>query len=491
MKKLFFSTFTFLLCSPLLGQTIDQLAGRVVDLNNKGIEGVEVRLESAGDLKYTDQDGNFEFNGVFIMAEPLYSFELYKEGYVTVSKSDDKKVIFASGNIGNIIMKENAEKYLWITVMDSNKMEFLQDVEIEILGKQEKTNKNGKVKFDLSGLGKTTTIVTFQKLCYKDLIKQINTTGEEIVNLTNICNKLSGTIVNLNNKGIEGVKVQLENLGHFTYSDQDGNFEITGDFKMSESYYSFLLFKEGYTTAGKSNEKKVVYTSGNIGNIIMKENTEQYLWITVVDAKDMQFLKDVEIDILGRQEKTNKSGKARFDLSGIDKNTVNASFMKNCYKDELNQLNTSGEAIIKLIYTCDSNSNIRPKKQEDLTTDIVGIYKVKSHFLNFNMGLDLDREYEIEIKKKNNNTVTILDKVDMIFLKIPISYDVELSKSNDLLLFAIPQQTDVNQTVKGTGHSTHAAHGEFSKKTDKIDFSYVVSDVSANRKYNIVGFKKD
>jgi len=309
--------------------------------------------------------------------------------------------------------------------------------------------------------------------------------------LGQMTNQLTGTIVNLNNKGIEGVKVQLENTGDFTYTDQDGNFEFDGEFKMGEPFYSFLLFKEGYVTSDRSNEKRAVFTSGNIGNIIMKEDIEKYLWITVIDAESIELLADVEIDILGRQEKTNKSGKAKFDLSGLGKTTVNASFLKKCYKNDLTQVNTKGEEIVKLINICEDPNSNPPQHIEDLTTDIIGKYKVKSHFLNFNMGFDLDKEYEIEIKKKNNNTVTILDKVDMIFLEIPISYDVELSKSKDLLLFDIPQQTDVNQTVKGTGHSTHAAHGEFSKKTAKIDFSYVVSDESANRKYNIVGYKKE
>lgn len=308
--------------------------------------------------------------------------------------------------------------------------------------------------------------------------------------LGQMTNQLTGTIVNLNNKGIEGVKVQLENTGDFTHTDQDGNFEFDGEFKMGEPFYSFLLFKKGYVTSERSNEKRAVFTSGNIGNIIMKEDIEKYLWITVIDAESIEFLADVEIDILGRQEKTNKSGKAKFDLSELGKPTINASFLKKCYKNDLTQVNTKGEEIIKLIYNC-KDTIPQPPPQEDLTIDIVGTYKIKSHFLNFNMGLDMDREYEIEVKKKNNNTVTILDKVDMIFMEIDISYDAELSKSNDLILFNIPQQTDVNQTVKGTGNSSHSAHGEFSEKTGKINFSYVVSDTGSNRKHNIEGYKKN
>jgi len=302
-------------------------------------------------------------------------------------------------------------------------------------------------------------------------------------------NQLSGKVVDLNNKGIEGVEVRLESTGDSKFTDQDGNFEFNGEFIRAEPLYSFELYKEGYIPVGNTHQKKAIFVKGNIENILMKEDTEKYLWITVVDAENMKFLKSVEIDIRGKQKKTNKNGKAKFDLSKIGEETINATFLKECYKDELNQVNTSGEEIIKLINIC-KGSDTTPVTIEDFTTEIVGKYKVKSHFLNFNMGLNLDREYEIEIKKKSNNTVTILDKVDMIFLEIGISYDVELSKSDNLILFNIPQQTDVNQTVKGTGHSTHAAHGEFSKKTGKIDFSYVVSDVSANRKYNIVGYKK-
>jgi len=302
-------------------------------------------------------------------------------------------------------------------------------------------------------------------------------------------NQLAGKVVDLKNKGIEGVEVRLESTGTSKYTDQDGNFEFNGEFKMAEPIYSFELYKEGYIPVGNTHQKKAIFVKGNIENILMKEDTERYLWVTVVDAESLEFLKDVEIDILGKQEKTNKSGKAKFDLTGLGKNTVNASFLKKCYKNELTQINTKGEQIVKLIYNCGDDDP--PPLQEDLTSDIVGKYKIKSNFLNFNPGFDMDREYEIEVKKKNNNTITILDNIRIFIIVVDISYDVQLTKSGNKILFDIPKQVDVNQTIKGTGYSNHDAHGEFIKKTGKINFSYVASDETANMKYNIVGYKKE
>ncbi|MEW4923363.1 pentapeptide repeat-containing protein [Algibacter sp. 2305UL17-15] len=170
--------------------TKKQLTGSVLDIiNNKGIEGVQVRLLSTGDIQYTDSEGKFKFfneNG-FTIGEPIHSFVLYKEGYLNVD-SNSNKVMFGSGDIGSLGMKLDIDLYLWITVIDGASGDFLSNVKIEIKGDTQLTNSQGRAKFDLSAFGNEKITAIFSLNCYKDEILEVPTKGEKPIRLISTCN---------------------------------------------------------------------------------------------------------------------------------------------------------------------------------------------------------------------------------------------------------------------------------------------------------------
>ncbi len=192
IEKIIISLFCFVSIN-VLAQNIPikkQLTGAVLDVKtNKGIEGVQVRLVSTGDIKYTDSEGKFKFFNEkgFVVGEPNYSFIIYKEGYLVVG-STNSKVMYGSGDIGNLGMKLDINRYLWITVIDGISGSFLSNVEIEIKGKTQVTNSQGRAKFDLSNYGNQKVTAIFSKNCYKDEILEAPTKGEKIIRLISTCN---------------------------------------------------------------------------------------------------------------------------------------------------------------------------------------------------------------------------------------------------------------------------------------------------------------
>lgn len=179
------------------------------------------------------------------------------------------------------------------------------------------------------------------------------------------------------NTGIEGVEVQLLNTGDIAYTDSEGKFKFENSkgFDIGEPNYSFNIQKEGYIIVSNTNNR-VVFGSGSIENLLMRKDIDKHLWITVLDGRTGDFIEDVKIEIKGNVKKTNSFGKVNFDLSQYGSRKIKVSLSKDCYKDQIEEIDNKGEAYLKLIPTC---------SQDDVT--------VKGIDLN-NAILTLDRAME-------------------------------------------------------------------------------------------------
>ncbi len=182
--------------------------------------------------------------------------------------------------------------------------------------------------------------------------------------------QLVGRVIDIaNNKGLEGVAVQLLSLGTIKYTDADGKFKFENPkgFVVGEPNYSFTIQKEGYITVESTNNK-VVYGSGSIENLSMKKDLERYLWITVLDGKTGNVLEQASVNSKGVVHSTNTFGKVRFDFSAYKASRVKIIVRKNCYKDEIVEVPTKGEIFVKMIPDCTSKADNQPSRRIDMTT---------------------------------------------------------------------------------------------------------------------------
>ncbi len=172
IKKASILLFLLINSLQLTAQSVDQVIGRVVDVDNGlGIAGVQVQLLNTNEIVYTDSEGKFKINGEFIKGEPFYSFNVSKKGYVTIGDLDNK-VVYGSGSIGNILLKRDLDSFLWLTIKDAISKEFLEEVVISIRGKVDTTNTFGQVSFDFTEFGDRELTASLSKTCYLD--KEIN-----------------------------------------------------------------------------------------------------------------------------------------------------------------------------------------------------------------------------------------------------------------------------------------------------------------------------
>lgn len=79
-------------------------------------------------------------------------------------------------------------------------------------------------------------------------------------------------------------------------------FNYISGFEVGESIYSFNVQKKGYVAINETTNK-VAFGSGDKGNFLMQIVTDQFLWLTVLDAKTGSLLENVEVNIKGKFEK--------------------------------------------------------------------------------------------------------------------------------------------------------------------------------------------
>ena len=165
--------------------------------------------------------------------------------------------------------------------------------------------------------------------------------------------QITGTVIDINsNKGIEGVAVQLEGTSSLQFTDAEGKFKfnnpkgyIVGD------AHSFILSKEGYELIGSASGK-VISRSGAISKFGLKREINNYLWITLRDGLNGDFIVNATVDIQGNSKTSNELGKVFFDFSSFEKTALTVSIKADCYKNNTFQVSSKGEEFIELIPTC-------------------------------------------------------------------------------------------------------------------------------------------
>ncbi|NAS14332.1 pentapeptide repeat-containing protein [Poritiphilus flavus] len=239
--KAFFLCFLFFTANGMGQERRDQLVGKVVDVNNRGIEGVSVQLVATGEIQFTDGEGKFKFSkkGGFVVGEPSYSFVLEMDGYRTVGPTTNI-VVFGSGAINNLVMKRVLDNLLWITVVDGETGEFLEGVKVDIKGRTKTTNEFGKVSYDFSAYGVSSLQASFSKTCYKNQILEVSDSGDEKVVLVPNCKTEKASKGNFDvlaateildramasrDGSIRGQNEALEGLIRNGYSYQNANFD--------------------------------------------------------------------------------------------------------------------------------------------------------------------------------------------------------------------------------------------------------------------------
>jgi len=204
------------------------------------------------------------------------------------------------------------------------------------------------------------------KLVNYIILTLLFSSGSLIAQLTK--DQLVGRVVDVaNNEGIEGVEVQLTNTNSIKYTDAEGKFKFENPkgFLVGEPNYSFLIRKEGYIST-TSTDNKVVYGSGAIENMTMKKDIEKFLWITIIDGKTGNLLEKVKIDVKGNTKETNEFGKVSYDFSAYASKKIKAVLRKDCYKDEIREVQSKGEILIKLIPICNTSENKTPSRTIDI-----------------------------------------------------------------------------------------------------------------------------
>lgn len=252
----FFSFCIFLVFPTFIfAQTVSQMIGRVIDMDNSiGIEGVQVQLINTGTISYTDREGKFKFDGNFVIGEPSYSFHLQKEGYLVASVLSNK-VVFGSGAIGNLNMRKDFDKYLWITVLDGKSGDLLEGVQVDIKGEVKMTNSMGRASFDFSKYGNRKIKAILSKQCYKDEIVELDSKGELYVKLIQNCADRTSSVRYGLNEAVLILDRALEN--------KDGSLQG------QQEALEFLLSK-GYQYNNVS-FSGVNLSNANISNGIFKE----------------------------------------------------------------------------------------------------------------------------------------------------------------------------------------------------------------------------
>lgn len=201
-----------LLCT-LLGwsqEKVTQITGTVIDINsNQGIEGVAVQLEGTSNLQFTDTEGKFKFNNSkgFIVGD-AHSFILSKEGYELIGSASGK-VISRSGAISKFGLKREINNYLWITLRDGLNGDFIANATVDIQGNSKISNELGKVFFDFSNFEKTKLAVSIKAECYKNNTFQVNSKGEEFIELIPTCREET-TAVSSNSMNLDRALTLLD-----------------------------------------------------------------------------------------------------------------------------------------------------------------------------------------------------------------------------------------------------------------------------------------
>lgn len=176
-------------CNVLIAQEkVPELVGHVIDpVTNKGIEGVRVQLLSEPDMRLTDAEGKFYFksNEGFTIGRG-YSFLLYKEGYVSTS-STDNIILGRFGVLPNLFLKNDSDRFLWITVVDALDGTFLENITIQIKEQTVITNERGRAKFDFSSLGNKKLKAFIKGDCYQDRMVEVYAKDEKEIPLTYKC----------------------------------------------------------------------------------------------------------------------------------------------------------------------------------------------------------------------------------------------------------------------------------------------------------------
>lgn len=175
-------------------EKVPELVGHVIDpITNKGIEGVRVQLLSEPDMRLTDAEGKFYFrsNEGFTIGRG-YSFLLYKEGYISTSTTDNI-ILGRFGVLPNLFLKNDSDRYLWITVVDALDGTFLEDITIQIKEQTVITNERGRAKFDFSGLGNAKLKAFIKGECYQDRMVEVYAKDEKEIPLTYKCQKLKAS----------------------------------------------------------------------------------------------------------------------------------------------------------------------------------------------------------------------------------------------------------------------------------------------------------
>lgn len=168
--------------------TKDQLVGRVLDIfTNQGIKGVQVELITEKTIVETNADGVFMFKkpGGFRVGE-AYSFNLYKEGYLTVGHTDNI-AMYSSGAINDFAMKPDINRYLWLTVVDGDSRKLLEGARIQVRDSTRTTDSNGMAKLDLKAYRTSRIRATIRLDCYHDEIIELPVVGERTVKLVPKC----------------------------------------------------------------------------------------------------------------------------------------------------------------------------------------------------------------------------------------------------------------------------------------------------------------
>jgi uncharacterized protein YjbI with pentapeptide repeats len=165
--------------------------------------------------------------------------------------------------------------------------------------------------------------------------------------------QITGTVIDINsNKGIEGVAVQLEGTTNLQFTDTEGKFKFNNPkgFIVGDAH-SFILSKEGYELIGSASGK-VISRSGAISKFGLKREINNYLWITLRDGLNGDFIANATVDIQGNSKTSNDLGKVFFDFSNFEKTNLTVSIKADCYKNNTFQVSSKGEEFIELIPTC-------------------------------------------------------------------------------------------------------------------------------------------